>query len=557
MHSAVDAATTTAPRATDRIRAVGQPSRLVLAVVLVAASPLVHGSTRDEQVRVALIVAVGWLPLSSLCAAAGRRRPVRVVDLASLVIDLALLVCVQAVLAPSPVVLVVAHLLVVAYYTYLDGKWMGVVAGFAGLVFVTAAASAAADRGSQGFDPFVVAVYPFVVASLAWLLDAAASERAREAAHVAQLHEKSDAILTGVAEAVMVTSRHGVVQQWNRAAEQTFACPRDRAVGNECAAVLGLRLGVRELDCSGGCAVLAAQHAAHPGGVDDVEVWRAGATGQRQPLLATAVPVTDHLGEVSEVVHSFRDITKLKQADEAKTLFLSTASHELKTPLTVIRGFSQMLLLPANQMTDDERITALRAIDIRAAQLTGIVDRLLLSSRIESGEIDLVPEAVDVRYMVIEQVAGIRAATARDVDVRMHDRLPLVRVDVRAFSTVVDQLLDNAVKYSPGGGRIEVVLDVVNEDEVELVVTDEGVGMTEEQVSRCFDRFWQAEPTDMRRFGGTGIGLYIVRSLVEAMQGRISVVSAPGEGSRFRVVVSRADAGLPGPVNLDAFVEQP
>ncbi len=130
-------------------------------------------------------------------------------------------------------------------------------------------------------------------------------------------------------------------------------------------------------------------------------------------------------GGVVEVVHSFRDVTKLKQADEAKTLFLATASHELKTPLTVIRGFSQMLSSPDAEMSDEERAAALRAIDTRARQLTGIVDRLLLSSRIESGRIDLSVEPVDVSPILVEQVTSLRAATSRDVVLDLQEDLPL------------------------------------------------------------------------------------------------------------------------------------
>jgi len=100
------------------------------------------------------------------------------------------------------------------------------------------------------------------------------------------------------------------------------------------------------------------------------------------------------------------------------------------------------------------------------------------------------------------------------------------------------------VKYSPNGGPINVSLRVsaADADRVELVFADEGVGMTDDQAQHCFDRFWQAEPTDVRRFGGTGIGLYIVRSLAEGMDGAVSVVSAPGEGAAFCVTLLLASA---------------
>lgn len=199
-----------------------------------------------------------------------------------------------------------------------------------------------------------------------------------------------------------------------------------------------------------------------------------------------------------------------------------------------------MLVLPDNPMSEDERRAALRAIDARARQLTGIVDRLLLSSRIEAGRIDLTLGAVDATPILRELVIAVRAATARDITVEIDDELPALAVDPAAFATVVDHLLDNAVKYSPGGGPVILFATAVG-DHVELTISDEGVGMTDEQAAHCFDRFWQAELTDVRRFGGTGIGLYIVRSLVEAMNGRIMVSSAPGEGAAFTVELQRAD----------------
>ena len=520
----------------DRIRSAGPAFRLVAAVVLIGAAPLVHSASRSSQIRFGLIVAFGWIPLTGVLTLIGRRTQYPDLDVLALAADLSLLGIVEIVLAPRPEVYVLAHLLLVAYYTYLGGRRLGFVAGAAGFLLI-----AFVTRGTANdFDGFAVAAYPIVVGGLVWLLDTAAIERWKASDRVVRLHEKSDAILTGVAEAVMVTSPAGRIAQWNHAAEITFACPFERAQGWACEDVLALRVDTRELDCSSGCALLELHDAEGTATGGDIEVWRLEATGVRQPLLATALPVVDRAGTVVEVVHSFRDITRLKEADEAKTLFLATASHELKTPLTVIRGFSQMLVLPDNQMSEEERGAALRAIDVRARQLTGIVDRLLLSSRIESGRVDLTVETVNGTPILVEQVRSLRAATSREVMLDIDDVLPELLVDPAAFTTVIDHLLDNAVKYSPAGGPIIVFATAVD-DHVELTVSDEGVGMTEEQAVHCFDRFWQAEFTDHRRFGGTGIGLYIVRSLVEAMNGRVSVSSAPGEGSAFTVELVRAD----------------
>ncbi len=519
----------------DRVRGAAGHVRAAVAVLLVAVAPLVPDVTRRDIAVFGLVVAFVWIPLALVVSRVARVRPGPAIDLAALVHDLGLVALVEVVLAPDPLVLLAGLLVLAALATYVGGRWLGVLAGVVGVAMVTVVA-ALSDRVDRDIDPFTVAVYPVLLGLLAWLLDVAATDRWRASAGLERLHEKSDAILTGVGEAVVVTDGGGRIEQWNRAAAATFGCPADEARGRRCHEVLGLLREVRTLDCSNGCALLDAGH--------DVEVWRRGPTGTRQPLLASASPVLDPHGRVVEVVHSYRDITRLKQADEAKTLFLATASHELKTPLTVIRGFAQMLLLPEAILGDDERRAALRAIDVRAGQLTSIVDRLLMSSRIEAGRIDLAPVAVDVRGILAERSDAVERATDREVVLELPEDLPHAWCDPDAVTTIVDHLLDNAVKYSPAGGPITVSASS-SPSTVEIEVADDGIGMTPEQTEHCFERFWQAEATDVRRFGGTGIGLYIVRSLTDGMGGSVSVTSEAGAGSRFRVVLRRAggDAG--------------
>jgi signal transduction histidine kinase len=304
--------------------------------------------------------------------------------------------------------------------------------------------------------------------------------------------------------------------------------------------VLGLRIGEHELDCSKGCALLASSDASSDG--QGQEAWRQLDGERRQPLLATADVVRDRDGNVSEVVHSLRDITRLKEADEAKTLFLATASHELKTPLTVIQGFTETLSNSAVGEAQEKQ--ALDAVHRRAKQLNGIVDRILLSSRIEAGRAKISCEEIGIEPILSERVAALRAATGRDVIMDVQAGLPVVVADQTALITVLDHLLENAVKYSPDGGyvRLEARHD---EGTVHLKVADEGIGMNPEQAAHCFEKFWQAESTDVRRFGGTGIGLYIVRSLVEAMGGDIEVESKIGMGTVFRFSLPRVGISTP------------
>lgn len=349
--------------------------------------------------------------------------------------------------------------------------------------------------------------------------------------------EKFEAVLDRIGDAVVVTDARGAVRQWNRAADRIFTRPSDDAVGLRCDRALGLRAGERELDCAEGCPLLDLPDA---GGILGEEVWRLREDGSRQPLLASVATVVDPDGKVSEVVHSFRDVTRLKQADEAKTMFLATASHELKTPLTVIQGFAQTLLKAAGESISGWQREALVAIDGRATELNRIVDRLLLSSRIEAGRLELSTQRMDITPMIEERVSSFAKATDRLILFDLPSALPGVQVDPGAIATVIDHLLDNALKYSPGGKPVTVSA-VAGAARVAILVSDLGIGMDDEQAAKAFERFWQADSSHTRQFGGSGIGLYIVRSLVEAMGGLVRIESAIRKGSTFIVELLRSD----------------
>ncbi|HEX8769278.1 MAG TPA: HAMP domain-containing sensor histidine kinase, partial [Acidimicrobiales bacterium] len=209
---------------------------------------------------------------------------------------------------------------------------------------------------------------------------------------------------------------------------------------------------------------------------------------------------------------------------------------------TVISGFTDALLAFPD-MSEQQREEALETIRERARELGGIIERILLSSKIEAGRAEVNTRRVEVLPLLKRRGDAVQTATGRPIVMQMRDEGLLVAADVLALGTVIDHLLENAVKYSEEG-IIALEAETVG-DGVAISVKDSGIGMDDEQVLRCFDRFWQAESTDVRRFGGTGIGLYIVKSLVGAMGGTIAVTSAPGGGSRFTVWLPTASPTMP------------
>lgn len=356
---------------------------------------------------------------------------------------------------------------------------------------------------------------------------------------------RTRAILEGVGDGIFVTDDRGKIRLWNRAAERLIGTPEKKTVGRDCSRMMNLCIReralsnkVKPLDCSRGCALLEFLKGRPPG--SSIEVTRPRPGGSDQELLISAQVVEGSEGEVSEVVHSMRDITRLKEADEAKTMFLATASHELKTPLTVILGYTQTLI--AGWLDEDEERQALSSIESRAKQLSNIVDRLLLTGRIESGRVRLEIIPTRITAMLKERTEALTAATGRVIVYEVPDDVAPVMADVEALTTVVDHLLDNAVKYSPDGG--EIILSAKEQgSKVIIEVDDPGIGMTPDELAECFDRFWQAEQSDVRRFGGTGVGLYIVKSMIEGMGGSVSVASTVGSGSRFSITLRKAEEG--------------
>ena len=357
-------------------------------------------------------------------------------------------------------------------------------------------------------------------------------EQLREGAEAAA--SRTRAILEGVGDGIVITDPCGNVRMCNEAANEVISLKGPKAIGRPCAEVLRLRRHGHALDCSAGCALLRELDGAT---VRDIEVERIRRDGREQSLIVRASRVPTGDGAVAEVVHSFRDISELKRADEAKTMFLATASHELKTPLTVILGFTQAIR--AGWLDEPKTDNALESIELRAKELSRIVDRLLLTGRIESGRVSLELAAVPLRAVLEERTGALATATERDFVIESGGDLPDVVGDPAAIPTILDHILENAVKYSPGGGAI-VIRARSDGARVAIEIVDRGVGMSAEECVHCFDRFWQAENSDVRRFGGTGVGLYIVKSMVEGMGGSVSVQSIVGCGTTFTVTLARA-----------------
>jgi GAF domain-containing protein len=322
---------------------------------------------------------------------------------------------------------------------------------------------------------------------------------------VALEKERSAAILENIADGIVAVDRDGNVVLWNRAAEAVTGVAAVEALGRTPQQVLGHELtGAPFVPLSRGGA----------------DIW----------LSVTEAVMRDPAGRVAGRIFAFRDISAERLVEEMKSSFVSTVSHELRGPLTSIYGFAETLLRQDVLFGDDERRVFLGYIASESERLTGIVDALLNVARLDTGDlrVDLAP--TDVRSLVTEIVSSAEE-NGEGHEHRFVLELPpeplAAEADAEKLRQVLGHLLDNAVRYSPNGGRVTIAARR-KRDTVEFQVADEGVGIPEIERDRIFRKFY----SDQQR-GGTGLGLFIAQGLVSAMGGRIWVESAEGEGSRF------------------------
>jgi signal transduction histidine kinase len=241
------------------------------------------------------------------------------------------------------------------------------------------------------------------------------------------------------------------------------------------------------------------------------------------------------------VIYAFRDLSEDQRLEQAKSDFIATISHELRTPLAAVLGAAQTLLRDDVDFGEAQRRKLLEMIATQATRLARITDDVLLATSLDRGDIRVNREEVDVGVLANETATEFAAQLpfGFTLDVEAVPAQTVAWADRDKLQQVLANLVDNAIKYSPGGGAIRVTVDE-DEDTICLGVADTGLGIPALEHERIFDKFYRADPQHLLGANGTGLGLYICRELIERMDGRISVESEPGAGSIFRVELPSA-----------------
>jgi signal transduction histidine kinase len=340
--------------------------------------------------------------------------------------------------------------------------------------------------------------------------------REQDARRSAERGDRASRALTHVADAVVLLDAQDVVRYWNPAAAATFDVSEQQALGRPARDV------IPEFD--------ALEQAHARGGEGAVVALEQGGAERSFGVRETSFPE----GRVLVL----RDVTAEQQLDRARSEFLATASHELRTPLTAVYGAVRTLRRFDSDEEPELTERLLTIIEQESERLAAIVEQILVSAQLDRHALHLERQECNLTELCESVIASAKLRYGSHVLVLDAPESVVVECDPARLRQVLVNLLDNALKYSASGSRIELRVHD-DGDGVAVDVTDDGIGVPADAQARVFEKFYRADPDMLSGIGGSGLGLYISRELIEQMGGTIGIRSRPGEGSIFTIRLPR------------------
>lgn len=377
------------------------------------------------------------------------------------------------------------------------------------------------------------------------------ADQAAIAVHNARLYyaanqerQRLERILQYSADGVMILDGTRAIQTFNKAMSRISGWESDVVLGRPYEAVIKWAARPQGTD------LLEALHAEWPG--TEYASKTSDALYAEGDLLRpdgttigvgmTYAPLVDNEGRLINIIVSVRDISHFREAQKMKSTFISVISHELKTPVALIKGYAGTLRREDADWDPAVVQQGLCVIEDEADRLTGLIENLLSATKLQAEGMQLKYE--DVRLDRIAQAVVERFKTQTDTHefvLEFPPAFPVIPGDSTRLRQVIDNLVGNAVKYSPGGGTIRVAGSYTDK-QVRIEVQDEGVGLPQDEWDRIFERFYRVDDALTRRTQGTGLGLYLAQAVVQAHGGKIGVHSVPGKGSTFHFTLPRHQA---------------
>lgn len=260
--------------------------------------------------------------------------------------------------------------------------------------------------------------------------------------------------------------------------------------------------------------------------------------GSRFPVSMIVSPIKLN-GEIIGAVETFRDITREKEIDKAKSEFVSLASHQLRTPLSTINWYVETLKTDSLGPTNEKQKKYLDEVYFASQRMVNLVNALLNVSRIEMGTFMIEPQEVDIAGLtedILKEVLPIIVEKKLIVDKKFDFKLPTIKADPKLLTIVLQNLITNSVKYTPIGGQINIEIKV-EDSEIVIKVSDSGCGIPESAKSKIFTKLFRADNVRELESVGTGLGLYITKAIIEQTKGKIWFESEENKGTTFYVTL--------------------
>jgi PAS domain S-box-containing protein len=402
----------------------------------------------------------------------------------------------------------------------------------------------------KAFDAHTAAANEEIRAALAREREAAALAE-RQAADIALAKERDEAMLASLADAVIGFDASGLITSLNPSAEGLLGIAQGDAIGRRLRDLLHIRQE-DDPDFSFGRYMDTALNGDAIPFPENVYLERGD--GRKTYVTGVVLPLLGDARKASGLVVTLSDITYTREVDQMKTGFLSVAAHQLRTPLSTIRWYLELLNDPSEgKLKKNQKMFAENAY-LSLRKMVGLVNRLLAVTRLEAGRVPFKPEPTDLRAMTRDIVEDLKHKLGeRRLDVRVAiPELPTVPLDPTLAREVFTNLIENAVRYTPDDGRISI--DAADASAaIVWSVTDTGIGIPKAQQEKIFEKFYRAGNAIEHSAEGSGLGLYLAKFIVNAWGGEISFVSEEGKGSTFRVTVPKAGMrAKEGHVSLNA-----
>jgi len=336
--------------------------------------------------------------------------------------------------------------------------------------------------------------------------------------------EKTEAVIRSIAEGLVVVDHQGKVIMMNPAAEKLLGTSRKDKIGKDLLANLKEEQLVSLVK-----------------GAEDKEEREIELVSQRDEtkkvLRASSAVIENENGQTIGMVSVLSDITKQKELDQLKTNFVANVSHELRTPLVAIDKSISLILNKSSGEVSPAQAEFLSIAQRNLKRLSLLVNDLLDLSKLEAGKMEFKPQLLVIEKTIDEAIAGLNTwAETKSIvlEKKIQEGIPQVNIDSNRIIQVLNNLIGNAIKFTPNNGKITVEAGFQSEKgEIEICVQDTGIGIPKENIHKVFDKFFQVSERMSTDISGTGIGLSIAKEIVELHGGRIWAESENGAGTRF------------------------